>query len=114
MKAPKPLEMVGTIHLIINCHITEDLKPQKLEIFVGGTPLHLILCPDGILFMHLKVIWIHSRKTTDAGFSSDHLNSLQWMDSLTNLLVTMFPCKLPSDTPTQPQQHKDLVLCTEV
>jgi len=26
MKAPKSLEMVGTIHLIIICHIPEDLN----------------------------------------------------------------------------------------
>jgi hypothetical protein len=31
--------------------------------------LHL----ESILFMHLKVIWIYSRKAIDVGFSSDHL-----------------------------------------
>jgi hypothetical protein len=73
--------MVGTIHLIINCHIPEDLKPQKLEIFLGGRPIHLMLCLESILFMHLKVIWLYSRKSIHAGSSSDHLTlSKGWTD----------------------------------
>jgi len=60
-----------------------------MGIFLGGRPVHLMLRLDSDLFMHFKVIWVYSRKATDAGSSLDHLTS--WIDSLTNLLVTMFP-----------------------
>jgi len=81
-----------------------------MGIFLGGRPVHLMLRLDSNLFIYLKVIWVYSSKATDAGSSSDALTS--WIDSLTNLLVTMLPWKLPSDIQTHLWPHKDLVLCT--
>jgi hypothetical protein len=62
---------------------------RKLAIFLGVRPTDLMLCPDSIRLMRLKVVLTKGRRGDRSGLLRGGSDSLWWIESPSDLPVTV-------------------------